>query len=174
MFLLYHIMDSSFILDKFNNMDKKKKDFFFYLLDNIDHINLEKISKKIIVFPPTIPIDTLNKSSPIYIVFLKFLNGILNNINKCSISDITDFKNIDRSDIIADNNILLLNNMSYELFLHFDENKIGYHRKTPQIVLNCLRCMCKFLGFSFNSNKITLKRDTGLFETHYLYSILPL
>ena len=116
----------------------------------------------------------INKDDDKYKLALKFVNVILTNIGKEEVDDLTKFKDIDREDIIKDVNKTSLDEMSNELFSHFDKKKCGYYRKTEAIVLNCLRGIMKELGYEM----IKLKKEKceeingrSYKRSHYLYSI---
>lgn len=114
--------------------------------------------------------NNIDKNTDKYKVLLKYVNGILQNIGKQPIDDLTDFKDIDRLDIINHNNILLLNSLTPILFKFFNKKKCGYHRKTKNISLNCLRSMCKDIGLKLVNRKIT-KNKKSTVETHLFYTI---
>ncbi len=82
-------------------------------------------------------------------LMLKLLNKILANIGKEKITDITEFIDIDREDIIKEKNIKSLNEMQNDLFEVFNKSKSGFYRKTDNIVLNCLRGLLKELNYDF-------------------------
>lgn len=77
-------------------------------------------------------------------LILKYVNGLLKNVGKNEINDLTEFKNIDRIDIISDVNVKYLGTMAKELFKLFDRNKCRYYPKTAKSrPLNVLRGMIK-------------------------------
>jgi hypothetical protein len=116
-----------------------------------------------------------DKESNKYKLMLKLVNKILVNINKPQIDDLTKFIDIDREDIIKETNTKILDDMADELFEEFNKSSSGYYRKTNAIVLNCLRGMCKELGFQFN-HKRKEKSETingkSYKRTHLLYSMV--
>jgi hypothetical protein len=80
-------------------------------------------------------------------LILKYVNGLLRNAGKNEIDDLTEFKNIDRIDIISDVNVKYLGTMAKELFKLFDRNKCRYYPKTAKSrPLNVLRGMIKDTG----------------------------
>lgn len=116
----------------------------------------------------------IDKNSDKYKVLLKFINKILVNAKSNEIDDLTKFINIDREEIIKEANINALKSMEKELFEHYNKSKCGFYKKTPAIVLNCLRGMVKELGYEF----IYIRKDISqivdgksLRRTHTLYSI---
>lgn len=52
-----------------------------------------------------------------YIVLLKLLNNILTNLGKSNIANLTEFQNVDRDDLIKEENINSYNQMEKELFI---------------------------------------------------------
>lgn len=115
-------------------------------------------------------LNNVDTTAPKYKLTLKFLNKILENNNKELITNIFDFKNIDRLDIIKEENKKLLEDMSKDLFKEFDKKKVGYYRKTDNIVLNVLRGLIKDLGYEL-IRKQTGRTIKSMHRTHYLYSI---
>lgn len=89
----------------------------------------------------------VGKDDDKYKLALKFVNVILKNIGRDEVNDLTEFKNVDREDIIKDVNKVSLDAMANELFDKFNKKKCGYYRKTDAIVLNCLRGMMKEIGY---------------------------
>ena len=136
---------------------------------------LKQKTKKIKQTNKTKIIDT---STERYKVLLKFINKILTNLNKEEIATITDFKNIDRIDIIKDINKKTLNNMSSEIFKYFNKQKCGWYRlkrnESKGIVLHIIRGMCKEIGLSLVFQKKTIFErinDKAYGRTHLIYSI---
>ena len=118
--------------------------------------------------------EKVSKDSDKYKVLLKLINKILSNIGKDEIDDLTDFKDIDREDIIKDVNKTSLEDMEKELFAHFDKKKCGYYRKTDSIVLNCLRGMIKEINYSMTKkqkDKSEFIGDKSFRRTHIFYTI---
>lgn len=77
-------------------------------------------------------------------LILKYVNGLLKNAGKDEIYDLTEFRNIDRSDIVLEGNVKYLEAMSKELFKLFDKSKCRYYPKTAKSrPLNVLRGMIK-------------------------------
>ena len=97
----------------------------------------------------------VDKNDPKYVIALQFLNHILTNNNKSQITDILDFKDITRQEILKQENLDKLNEMEPELYKHFDKVKCGYYRKSDNYVINFFRGMIKQLGYS----PIVVKKD---------------
>lgn len=85
-----------------------------------------------------------------YQLVLTLVNKILVNINKPQIKNLTDFKDIVRSDITSESCLKIINDMEDNLYKYFDKKKSGYYQKNEtneKYVLNCLRAMNKQIGF---------------------------
>lgn len=117
-----------------------------------------------------IPDIIVDKTTEKYKIFLKFISEITNK----TLKDVTEFIEIDREDIIKDDNKEKLNKREKELFKHFNKVKCGYYRKTDNIVLNCLRGMCKELGLNLvmiKKNKYDTFNGKVYKRSGYYYSI---
>ena len=147
------------ILQRINNCNEDQKKILLGYLDKFEKQNIENIKPNR---------DHIDKSTKKYKILLKYVNGILKNCGKDKIDDLTKFKDIDRLDIIKPENNELLDKLAPRLFKHY--NKHNYYRKTKNIVLNCLRGMCKELGFEFRSRKHN-RQVKSIFQTHMLYTI---
>ena len=112
----------------------------------------------------------IDKTTPKYKLALQLVNKILINIAQSQIDDLTDFRDIDREDIIKDVNNEALKSMQTELFKVFDKQKCGFYRKGDCMVLNWLRGICKDLGLAFVNRKVTKVVHSKIYS-HYLYSI---
>ena len=141
-------------MDRKAKIEALKKDSF----DKISDKDINRLYNKIIqkkenkVKNPTniIIVDT---TSAKYKIFLKFINKILVNIDKDEIDDLTQFKHINRVDIIKSENKIVLDKMAPKIFKHFNKQKCGYYRKTNFMVSNVIRGMCKELNVSFKPTK---------------------
>lgn len=136
-------------------------------------------SKKVKQEPKKSNIDlsekAIDKNSNKYKVLLKYVNGILKNIpGKVQITELTEFKDIDREEIIKEVNNKLLADMDKELFKYYSKFHCGYYRKSPNKSLNCLRGMCKEIGLlcSVTKKDMYVKIDEKNYRrTKYLYTI---
>ena len=116
----------------------------------------------------------VTKDSDKYKVALKLVNKILINLGKDEIDDLTNFKDIDREDIIKDVNKQALDGLAKEIFKHYDKKKCGYYRKTDALVLNVLRGMMKDTGFKLSKkqeDKHKVIDGQNFRKTYMLYSI---
>lgn len=137
------------------------------IIDNIKKKNKKKKPLK------AVKVSVVDTTSNKYKVLLKFVNKILVNIGEERITDLTDFKNIDRLDIILPKNKRILNEMSPELFKHFKKMS-QFYKKTDTIVLIVLRGLCKQIGLKM----AYVRKDVGEVlnnqsyrRTHLYYSI---
>lgn len=121
------------------------------------------------------PIQRASKDDPKYIILLKLLNTILVNINKLQITEITDFVDICRYDIIKPINKTSLEAMEHEIFPIYNKKNCSYYRKNANgFVLNCLRGMIKEINYeiSFKSKDIYVNIDgTNFRKTDTIYTI---
>lgn len=113
----------------------------------------------------------IDKTSQKYKLLLELINGILKNLNKDQVNDLTDFKNINRLDIIRKDNVILLEEMTNKLFKEFDKSNVGYYRKGQNWVLNCLRGMCKNIGLKLQKTQ-KAKSIKSRIVTQFFYSIV--
>lgn len=121
------------------------------------------------------PKNIIDKTTEKYKLVLKYANAILSNITGTSqITDLTEFINIEREQIIKDENQKVLDKMEKELFEHFDKFKHGYYRRTVNSVFNYLKGMCKTLGLTLvGTKKDIVDKINGINyrRTGYLYTI---
>lgn len=108
-------------------------------------------------------------------IILQFMNKIMKNIGKPEINNITDFKNIDRIDIINGNNTKTLEDMENEMWKHFNKSKCGGYNYSDNRVLNILRGLLRENGMKLTFKKKDIT-DTdgpnkGYRRTHYFYSV---
>jgi len=109
-----------------------------------------------------------------YKVLLEFVNKILINIGKDPITNLTQFKNIDREDIILPKNKPILENMAPKLFKHFNKKKSGYYRKSDNWMLNVLRGLVREIGLKYSKsikNIYINENNRAYVKTHTFYSI---
>lgn len=105
--------------------------------NNKDNENNEKIDDIIIIDDDNELINNKNK------LILKYVNGLLTNLGKGKINDLTEFKNIDRNDIISEANIKYLDTISEQLYKLFGRGTCRYYGKSSKSrPLNVLRGMC--------------------------------
>lgn len=118
----------------------------------------------------------VDKSSEKYKVSLEFINLLLVTIGKPKISDLTEFINIDREWVIADQAKKCFNNMESRILDHFDKKKIGWYKRntTQNYILTFLRGMCNDIGLKFTYTKkeiyITVNGKSSR-QAHTFYTI---
>jgi len=64
-----------------------------------------------------------------YNLVLELVNKFLINMNKPVITDLTDFKDIVRQDVITEANYKVVEEMENNIFKYFDKAKSGYYQK---------------------------------------------
>lgn len=116
----------------------------------------------------------VNKDSDQYKILLKLINKILKNINKEEITDLLEFKNIDREFIIAQKDVY--EEMEEELYKYYDKIKCGwYSRKNiKNFILTFLRHAVSIIGYEFSFiMKDTTDRvgDVNYRKKHIFYSV---
>ena len=104
----------------------------------------------------------------------KIFNKILANLEKEKISNITQFKKVDRADIIAQNEVFT--KMENELFIHFDKIECGWYSRNQIINYNIIffKKAIKILGYKLViETKVVRSKLNGkkITTTHTMYSI---
>lgn len=130
----------------------------------------EKPIKKVdkIVEKPT---KNINKTTEKYKLLLEFVNRILVNLEKDEVDDLLKFKNINRLDIIKKDHIKILDEYLQSIFDTFPKIKYNYNYKSPNVILNTIRAMCKDLDLTMH-RKEKKKQKGNLIERIYEYSIV--
>ena len=104
---------------------------------SVDSKNVKSVIKE--------PVQKVGKDNEKYIALLKLLNAL--NVGRAPIEDITEFVNVDRNDILKDENKDVLKNMENDIFPPYDKKKCGYYKKNADsFTLNVLRAMVKETG----------------------------
>jgi hypothetical protein len=105
-------------------------------------------------------VNVVDKTTDKYKVALKFINKLLKNIDKKEITDLTEFVDIDRLDIIKEENKIILEEMKGELFKEFDKHKCRYYyKKGDNYMLNIIRGLCKELKLSLTGREVRRQSD---------------
>ena len=119
--------------------------------------------------------NVIDKSSDKYKVALKFVNKVLTNIDKPTINDLTEFKNIDRNELLSEKITKILEEMEPEIWTHYNKRKCGAYHNSDNRTLNVFRGMIRE-----NNLKICIKKkditdksgvNKGFRRTHMLYNI---
>lgn len=117
--------------------------------------------------------NKIDKDSTKYKIALKFINNLLKNIGKKEINDLTEFKNINREDIIRPINVTMLENMMDVILKYYGKNEIGWYRKeiVKNYILAFIRCICRELNFKFTVKKRNKQTNCHI-KLQNLYSII--
>lgn len=115
----------------------------------------------------------VDKTTTKYKLLLEYVNGILRNMGKEPVDDLSKFQNIDRLDIIKEENRQLLNKMAPRLFKQFSKDKCGFYRskKSINFPLNVLKGMVKELGLIITRSHYT-KSIGGKNKSFCVYKII--
>lgn len=99
----------------------------------------------------------INNESEKYKVTLNLLNGLLKNMNKEEIDDITQFKNIKREDLLKESCNQILNEHIDNIIQQFGKSKIRYNMRNKRncYVLSVIKYLVSFCGYDFVSNNIS-------------------
>ena len=100
-----------------------------------------------------------------YKLLLKLVNKLLVNMGKDKIEILTDFKDIDREEILSKKNEETLNKMISEFYPLFDKRKSGYYsnKKSKFKVVNILRGLTKETNYEFKykNKEVYIEGDFG-------------
>ena len=121
------------------------------------------------VFEPIIS-KNIDKTTDQYKLLLGFVNKILVNMGKEKVGNLTDFKNIDRLDIVKEINEQALHKDIIKLKKVFPNLKHIYKIDSPNNVINCIRSMCKDVGLSTDRTRKSISNN-GYHRTAYIYTI---
>ena len=121
------------------------------------------------------PNNIVDKNSDKYKIVLKFVNKVLENINKSRIDDLKDFKNIDRLDFLSESNTKILEEMENEIWKYYNKRTCGAYHNSDNRTLNVFRGMIREnnLKLCYIKKEITEKTgvNKGFRKTHYIYHI---
>lgn len=112
-----------------------------------------------------------------YKVLLKFVNKLLENMEKDTINKLEEFKDVSRIEFVDsyDKHVVTLNEMEDELFKYYDKNKCGFYQKTKLKVWNVVKGMCRSLKtHKVISNKVEERTEDGFRRTVPFYNIIKL
>lgn len=113
-----------------------------------------------------------DKATIKYNILLKLLNKILVNIGKNQITDVLDFKNINKKDIELDINNKILDEMKVDLTNYFGSFSIILKNiKKESRMLVYLKHMCKHLNFKLKPSRVG-KRNGNVSVALYFYSVV--
>lgn len=114
-------------------------------------------------------IETLEKKRN---VLLKLLNGILKNIGKNEITSVFDFKQINRDDLISEENEKLYKDMQEEIYEYYGKYNMKYNQKdkVKNYLLILLKAMCNDLKIEFTQASV-VRRVGKTTKTSTCFSI---
>jgi hypothetical protein len=155
---------------------EKKKDILKSLkikkLDELPEKYLIQLHKLVLKDNPSPKKEIgVNKKSEKYKILLKLVNQILVNIGENPIKQLTEFKDVDRLKLIRDVNNNTLDDHATVFCEHFDKWKIGYMRKTDNLVLNVIRGLCKEINLKFTAKRKGIGIGNNQTKMVFLYSI---
>lgn len=134
--------------------------------------NLDLIQDDVLIEIKKI-IDDVHKYDKIYDVLLNILNLILKHIDALPITDITQFQNVSKNDIISEEcNKIVLDFIEKLIETGFDRKIVGYQKYKNTVFANIhfINKLCKQIGYDFVF--IRKSRQDGTVRTiTLLYSI---
>lgn len=112
---------------------------------------------------------TLNK----YNVLLKLLNRILVNIGRQEINDIIEFKNVDRKDLLKEENNKIIEEMEEEIHKYYCKYNLKYGHKSQikHYILTLIKAMCEDIYFQFKSKSVKVKKNNKVL-VNAIYDII--
>ena len=110
-----------------------------------------------------------------YNVLLKLLNKILVNLNMPEITDIQQFRNIDRNDLLKqeEENNKIITEMEKEIYQYYGKYNLKYGHK-DQIkfyILTLIKSMCEDIYFKLKSKSVREKKSKKVI-VYVLYDIV--
>jgi hypothetical protein len=157
------------IIDNLKDCDKMPLEALNIIKKTVDK-QRNKILKIKSIKPIIIQNNKLDITSVKYILLLKLVNLILNNLKRPLIADLREFKNIDRIDIVNPIHLEGFNQLLKEIIKTFNKKNYGLTNKSPNIVYLYIKYMCKEIGLKIITNCYN-KQIKTISRTHYLYSI---
>jgi len=117
----------------------------------------------------------VDKTSEKYKIALKFVNKMLENMGRAQIEDLTEFKNVDRNDVLTESNTKILESIENEIWEYHEKVKCGAYHKSGNRTLNVLRGLIRENGMKLCYAKREITEKTGVNKgfrrTHYIYHI---
>ena len=117
--------------------------------------------------------SNVDKTSAKYQLVLKFVNTILTNMGKPNITDLTQFKDIDRDDILNEKNKEYYEEHEKEYLDNFGKEATGYYRRktTKNYILTFFRGIVDDVGLELIVSHKNIIVKTKI-RTHMIYSII--
>jgi hypothetical protein len=111
-----------------------------------------------------------------YNLILELVNKFLINMNKSEITDLIEFKDIDREIINNDKNKNIICEMESNIYKYFNKKDCGFYRKSADgFVINCIRGMTKEIGYTVSTKRKTKSKiiDNKSYQSLFpFYSII--
>lgn len=148
--------------DNSDNISRKEKLSALKLNENIviDNNVLDQLYNTFIAKESTLNKDTdknettIKKHDPKHIMLLKFLNAVLECLGKENINDPTEFKNVNKDDIVNQCSNLVDIYLE-EIAKIFDKANISYYNRksTKTYVITLLRKMTRLCGYEWEMKR---------------------
>jgi hypothetical protein len=165
--LTKHVL-TKHIVDNLKDLDKLSVESLNIIKKTVDR----QQNKLLKIKPIIIKNNNIDVTSIKYILLLKLANLILSNLKKPVITDIREFKNIDRIDIINPIHLEGFNKLIKEIIEHFDKKNLKpYLYASCNVVYLYLKHMCKEIGLKIVTKSFN-KQIKTVIKTHYIYSII--
>ena len=136
---------------------KKKEELSEYIKKNdIDDKIINEIYNKVVKTKNNLKQTIkLSKDDSKYIILLDFINDILKTMGKKAVTDINQFNNIERDNIIKQNCVDVMNSKYDKIVALYGKTSIHYRFRytTKDYILSLLRSMTKVCGYQLKSEK---------------------
>jgi hypothetical protein len=119
----------------------------------------------------------IDKNDNKYKVTLEFLNALFKVINRKTINDITEFKDVKRDDLLKENCKKVLDEYLEKIIKQFGKTKIAYRNKNliDIYILTVIKSLASECGYNFKSqNKMkykTIAEKDFKYHLEIIYSI---
>ena len=136
-------------------------------------INIQTNQTKSYVYTKKPKNPKVNNDDIKYKVVLKFLNEILEQLNVEDITNITEFRNIKRNDILSDQCKIIIDNNIDNLCGAFGKVKLDYYNRSIRkaYMATLLRRLVTLCGYSLESRRKD-KKIRNKIISWYEYSII--
>lgn len=118
----------------------------------------------------------VDKESEQYKITLEFLNTILTTMEKEQINDITEFKDINRNNLIKDECKKIVDDYLERIIKQFGKTKIAYRNRNTvdHYIISLIKYMAINCGYSFKSHNVfeSSADKPGTYTVVITYSII--